>query len=352
MPEDIRLRRVPTLLLLYWVVGGICGAAEKSGAEEAPSASDAEASWATTVAGYRSEKDRRDAFARILPRVTVLATTNEVQATLDRPNSVVAANGLVLWTYVLYHGAVAQLVFGGDGRLQSRHDVVFRCYVVDWGKASERPPWSVVPEYPRPLEVPACIGTWRAIGAVQDGLWEDKHELAERIASAIGAGLARDDIRTMLGEPMGVLGGGTTNVWSYPTMLQNAFLQVWFGGKGCSTRLCARRYEIRTGMVAVSPADQEWSEHEHRTADTAAWLCTKDVGRGAICRRGIGKRMETYLKKGMTKEEVLELMGQPDNKSTNRLGQNWWLWTLHTDSSTGVDIDSEGKVRHVHHFGT
>jgi hypothetical protein len=293
------------------------------------------AQWKATVKEHRPWDDRRGICGQVDPFIKQGISGEEARALLGDPQSERKGKDGVLWTYVLYWDQYFQVIFGPADDLQK------------------------VRRYPgegeggRDLE--GDIGVWRSLPNFYDvRSGANKRKEGFSIAKSMQAGTEGTAIREILGEADYEVSSGENRIWVY-ALAANSFLELVLDGKGRLVVAKARDYPrdgAQAPQATVLVGDASRVDISDPDEDAAAWMATTPKYRFDLDRRGIGKKMETYIQVGMTKEEVEKLMGKPARVGSNRLTPVIWSYDLHTDSVTVVDFDVNGIVVAVTHVGT
>jgi outer membrane protein assembly factor BamE (lipoprotein component of BamABCDE complex) len=174
----------------------------------------------------------------------------------------------------------------------------------------------------------------------------DRFDIGKRAFRYISAKMSCDEVEKAFGAPFFTEQQGGHLLWVY-RLGPSAFMLVVFSSEKEVVGLQERIYRDDSGEVATKEQLSPSELVDDKTADVAAWKATWKDYTIIDDRRGIGKKMETYIKVGMTKEEVEQLMGKPENVGPNGLMPVIWHYTLHTDSLISIDFEAEGKLSAV-----
>jgi hypothetical protein len=344
-----RVRRV--LAVASMSVCAFVGYADPPGGAEVvgKTAEDAQSAWSSASKGFTGARDRRELFNEMRPALKKGMSRAEVERLLGTANADSQCEGGHLWTYVLNHGCAAQLLFD---KMTNLDQAVVIEYPYDQMVHGEGGEWKIEgEELPQAVEKESLAGMWRATMSLKWGWYRDKTEIAKRILGYL-AEIQTNDVRRLLGEPANVSSVGEDSVWTYIVDGENAFLHVFVDQTGESRKVSLRTHDWRTGELnAFRTAGAVLSPEEAKCADVSAWQTTIPRYQMTSDRRGIGKKMETYIKAGMKKEEVEKMMGAPQRDYADR-PEPACYYDLHTDSSIGIKFDAEGKVSSVRHIGT
>lgn len=340
-----RVRRV--LAVSFVSVSAVVGHADRASGTEGvgKTAEQAQSAWSSASKGFTGAHDRKGVFNDIRPALKKGMSRAEVERLLGTANAGSQWEGGSLWTYALNRGCSAQLLFD---RMTNLDQVVVVEYPYDQVVHGAGGEWRIDGDkLPQAVEKDSLGGMWRATTSLPWGWYRDKIEIAKRLLKYV-KGSQMNDVRGLLGPPDGVLTNGEESIWTYICDRNNTFLQVFIDKNDNAGKVCLRTRDWQTGALNESmSAGSDLGPEEAQLADKAAWQSTGPRYEMTSDRRGIGKKMVTYIRTGMTKEEVEQLMGKPENVGSNGHMPEIWHYTLHTDALISIDFDAQGKVSSV-----
>ncbi len=152
----------------------------------------------------------------------------------------------------------------------------------------------------------------------------EKLELGNKVVRLIKKGMSEKEVRAILGDPPWI---ATTNknLWCYHLWLSSQ-IRVLFGEDGKVKKV------IRHTMLGENVESEE----------ALSKLFRENRGMGYE-RRLLAIKISPFIKKGMPKSKVREMLGEPDSKWT------YWLW--YGAAGMTVYFDKDDNVKEVVLFG-
>jgi hypothetical protein len=296
--------------------------------------------WQRGGASNRWSTARRDGPLKELEsQVKPGLSADALRTLLGAPQSEWKCGDGTIWTYGVRWGEFFQVLIDEHGRVTGSERRNYSSEMPESRLATNEQDFSSFD-----------VGCWRATVMPRAGR-ADRLDIGRRAFRYITAKMSCDEVERVFGAPFFVEQQGGHLLWVY-RMGPSEFVLIVFSSEKEVVGVQERIYDENSGQVAkkelISPSELV----DDKTADVAAWRATWKDYTVIDDRRGIGKKMETYIKAGMTKEEVQKLVGgKPDDIGSYPYAPLIWGYNLHADSSMGIKFDANGNVFGVQHYG-
>lgn len=286
---------------------------------------------------------REPTIEKLESEIPVGSTIEHVRDLLGLPESEWKYEGGCIWTYGLHRRKYFQIAFDSEGRVSRtcRRNFLSR---KELKVKREETQFSLASDLGRAWD----IGVWLTT-AGRDGADADLLHVGKMAFQHVVAGMSFVEVEKAFGAPAYKAKQGECELWVY-RLGPSEFAVVVLSSKKEALGVQERIYDQQSGQLEKRGSVMlEKLPLDEKIADAAAWQATWKGYTMTDDRRGIGKRMETHLKVGMTRQDVHGLMGEPNE--VLREGQSYY-YNLHTDSSIGVKFDGQGRVSSVRHVGS
>lgn len=290
--------------------------------------------WAATTGENWYVYNRACLIGSVADSIQKGAFQGDVRNKLGEPQSVLNFDQNTIWTYGLSRWSFLNVVFDSEGRVIQKVQTQYRRFS-DQELATATNIESVASD-------PSFdIGAVKALMG-KGGPDHDRVQIVAGASRILNEKFSDKRVEAVFGKPDYVLDRGRL-VWTY-RIRASSFLQIGFLDNRELLGAYIRHYDRNNGRLNLISLWGLMDRAQEGDLDVACWRTTVPGFVIDIFRTGIGVRMSQLVKPGMTKDEVIGMLGNPTEISTATNQTKRFHYVTSPESRITINFESSGKV--------